>query len=769
MKAFFVFLAKIGIILYLASQAFVDYDLIVLIGKWLTGQTLAVPYGLNASNTIAFVLAAVFIARKEWGRSKQISYLYSPESVAKMAKEKDAVSATDFGSLLESRLHAIVGQSFPPMIPLQFSDVLTTKGFELHEEDDADGVLQYVEELSPLEVATNAVLGWLRQEAQFRRFRLELHSHQAYEAVAINSGNPDTNAYLCWEPKSETEPDAVHERLAREAALRMFFESESQICRNFEAFKRFYQFVENLPELYRKYGYSEFDAVQTQLIKEIDGILEADPRFLTMQVLKGIVCFHNVSKSLAAFNQAEGIFLEAIEDAKRYNRNRRRSLRRAFLPEFLRGSKKETTSEDEPEIALRTMLYVQGLSEVFLGRIFAQNAHRFGSFDADPKRFLALRKKSLRRLNRGIRYLSASSSRFPRLAKWLHLGYVRVPMAYQVKGLLNHCHDYFDRDEVDFRRRRKGKGVSDAERDLNKAVAVYSKGIHLCGTRKIGGTAVYTLHTCTRISNNCGYALLYESAIRGKRRGLTLRSLPEFERAEFRLCYSGFETRTFFGYPLANLGLLYALEGDWERSWKAGVAALDNALYNASRQDAREPRESLEAWAYTPDKVGHYRAILDRAARASGLQRPTLEEPYAESWKYVEGISELSYGFLFRSLVEAETHAGNEYRAIGLRIHRRALDRFLDEECGAGAELRESIQRRIRNIMTNLIRAFWHFDDRANAVDGALLEEIYETLHTESGLICESWEESNLEGEAWEAALRGSVDDWMSSLKRALG
>jgi len=376
------------------------------------------PYGINAGNALAFAIAAVFIARKELNRSKKIRYLYSPESLAYLKSNQGADKTSpvggEFGALLGENLKSIVGQRFPPMIPLQFSDILTTKGFEL-EEEESDGLLQYVEDLSPLEVATDAALNWIRQEAQFKRFRLELHFESDYEAVTINSGNPDTNAYLCLDSKPADVVGSSAPRLASEAALRMFFESESQICQDFEAFKRFYKLVEEMPSLYSKFGSSEFDEIHADLIERIDMILECDPRFLTMQVLKGIVFFHHRNKSIQAFEQAAAIFEEAIENAKTYNGNRKRARRSSVIPSFLRKSEGQGLGS-EPKISRRTMYYVQGLSEIFLARIFSQNAHRFGSYDADPKRFLRKRREARRRVNRGIRLLNAARRRVPMLS-----------------------------------------------------------------------------------------------------------------------------------------------------------------------------------------------------------------------------------------------------------------------------------------------------------------------------------------------------------------
>jgi len=294
------------------------------------------------------------------------------------------------------------------MIPLQLSDVLTTRGFELHEENEAEDVLQYVEELSPLEVATNAVLNWVRTEVQYKQFRLELHSEDTYEAVAVNSGNTDTNVYLCMVAKGEDTSKPTNPKLAQEASLRMFFEAESQICGDFDAFSRFYQWVVNLPKLYDKYGTTEFDTAHAQAIGEIDLILEKDPSFLTMQVLRGILYCHHRSKSIKAFDQAKTIFEEAIVHAHYYHENRKRVRRRALIPQFLlKEDDSQTTSSTK--ISRQTVRYVLGLSELFIARIFAQNAHRFGSYDNDPKQFLKDRRSSEKKLSNGIRFLGTAT------------------------------------------------------------------------------------------------------------------------------------------------------------------------------------------------------------------------------------------------------------------------------------------------------------------------------------------------------------------------
>ncbi|MGK0238111.1 MAG: hypothetical protein ACI92G_001575 [Candidatus Pelagisphaera sp.] len=768
MKGFVIFFAKIGIVVYLASQAFVDYDLVALLYQWIFKSSLQVPYGLNVGNTIAFALAAVFIIRKEVGRSKKISYLYSPESLELLNEERKQTSlGMQFGSQLEAKLNSIVDQRFPPMIPLQFSDILTAQGFEFHKDDDADGFLQYVEELSPLEVATNAVLNWMRQEAEFKQYRLELHFKSGYDAVVINSGNPDTNAYLCVaQDNEEIGRDSVPQ-LASETALRMFFESESQICRDFEAFTRFYRLVEKLPHQYEQYGSEAFGAIRTELLQEIDSILKLDPRFLTLQVLKGIVFFHHENKSIKAFETAKAIFEEAIENAQQYNANRGRKRWRSFIPRFLRKFEEENASGNWM-ISRRTMYYVQGLSELFLARIFAQNAHRFGSFDLDPARFFKERREALKRVNHGIRFLNAARRRIPVLAWLAPWGRGRTLLAYQTKGLILHCHDFYDRDEVFAKKGDWWRSKSNSLKDLKRAVGVYEKGIALCGERRLGATEEYALHSGTRIQNNCGYARLYACAIEGKLNSKPLRNLPDFERAEYEFYYSGFESVTSFNYPMANLGLLYALEGDWERSWMAGVAALDRCVHRGVREAATLLEAKSNTWIYSAEKLSSYRLLLEEAVKRSGIACPSVDAPFDENWTYIEGISELSYGFLFRSLldqqVEESDDAGKVFLEIGLRIHRRALERFAEEEKETVVDHCDATLQRLKNMMTNLIRSFWHFDNRTNQVVDGRIELIHETLHERVGEIFHSLNSQNANA----VALESSIDQWMITLEEAL-
>ena len=766
MSRLIIYLTKIAIIFYLASQAFVDYDLFILLFNLITGSSFEVSFGLNATNTFAFLLAAIFITRKELKRSNKISYSYSPESTKLLkAAETTTREKEQFGHLLSDNMKSIITEQFPPRIPLQLSDVLTTKGFELHEENEAEDVLQYVEELSPLEVATNAVLNWVRTEAQYKQFRLELHSEETYEAVAVNSGNSDTNVYLCMTTKGEGAVEPTNPKLAQEAALRMFFEAESQICSEFDAFSRFYQLAVNLPEVYDKFGTKEFDTAHREAIREIDLILEKDPSFLTMQVLRGILYCHHRTKSIKAFDQAETIFEEAIVNAKTYHENRKQERRRSLFPQFLlKESDAKTVSS--PKISRQTMRYVQGLSELFIARIFAQNAHRFGSYDNDPQRFLNNRKSIEKRLRHGIRFLGTARHRFPILGRLSFTNMTRIPLAYQVRGLLHHCHDYFDSDEVFYRNPRNRKRTSDAVMDLKRAIKVYLKGVALCGKQQIGGSYKYAIHTGTRIQNNCGFARLYSCLIEAKLNEKKLSGFPDFQFAEFNFYYSAVESETFFGYPFANLGLLYAMAGDWELSWKAGVAALDKEVYTKIRKLGEGTENNPDAWIYSASKLASYRAKLNQAYEGLDLIRPSLNQPLDEAWSYPEGISELSYGFIFRGLCGAEKDDEENFLRVGLHIHKQSLELFIKEEQD---ELSESSHKRIKNIMTNLIRAFWHFDNRTNLIEIAYLETIHQSLHKEVDSLSATWADSiELEAPEWTRMMNESVNKWMVKLQQTL-
>lgn len=405
---------------------------------------------------------------------------------------------------------------------------------------------------------------------------------------------------------------------------------------------------------------------------------------------------------------------------------------------------------------------------MFLARIFAQNAHRFGSFDADPARFFKERRKALKRVDHGIRFLNAARRRIPALAWLTPWGRSRTLLAYQTKGLILHCHDFYDRDEIFAQNRGWWRRKSNSLRDLKRAVGVYEEGIALCGERQLGATEEYALHSGTRIQNNCGYARLYACAIEGKLNSRPLRSLPDLERAEYEFYYSGFESVTFFGYPMANLGLLYALEGDWNRSWIAGIAALDRRVHQNVRKATTLSEAESNVWAYSPERLGSYRSLLKEAVERGGIACPSIDAPFDENWSYIEGISELSYGFLFRSLigqqVEASDVGGGAFLEIGLRIHRRALERFVEEEKGAISDHWDATLQRLKNVMTNLVRSFWHFDNRANQVIDVRIELIHETLHKRVGEIFQSLKGQNANA----VALESSIDRWMLALEEAL-
>ena len=761
-----IFMLKVALVVYLATQAFADYDLIALLYKKITGADLKTPLGINITNTFSFLLAAIFITTKEVRRSKRIGYYFSPETMRHLESHaaSDAKSnANDFGHSLDESMRSIVSLRFPPMIPLQLSDILTTQGFELQKESAAEGVLKYVEELSPLEVATNAILSRLRQGTLARQFKLELHHKEKYAAVSINSGNPDTDSYLCIGAAQGETSNSPPPQLASEAAIRMFFESESQICRNFEAFSRFYRLVEKLPASYRQYGSPHFDAIQKTLIEEIDEILRLDPRFLTMKVLKGIVSFHQRNKSSRLLQETQTLFLETIANAREYNALWKRARKEANSPN---ASKKTNAAKiaNQAPLSRETRYYVQGLSELFLGRIFAQSAHRFGVFDSDSRNYISKLKKAQKQLRHGIRLLGAARARYPLLARFNPLRRARIPLAYQTLGLIYHCHDFYDKNEVYYRNPKRRAGVAHSVKDLKNAVKIYSKGLTLCKKRIRSESPAFALHSSTRIHNNLGYARLYSSLIHCKLEKLELRAQPDFARAEFDLLFSGFETDTFSGYPLANLGLLYAMEGQWELSWKAGIAALDHRIYDKVKE-RRGKRNNHDALDANPSEtaINAYRSELETAIDELAIQRPTLGTLTQQNWSYIEGISELSYGFLLRGLCESETR--EQFLCVGLEIHKRALKHFIYEEIEKPASIYEGCMDRFKNILTNFIRMYWHFDDRKHGVRlTPKLDRIHERLHAKVTALTQNWETNNPSKIELEAA----VTAWLETVKTEL-
>lgn len=771
MVRFLLYLAKIGIILYLATQAFVDYDLLVILFNSVSGIQAEVPYGFNITNVLLFFLGAFLITRKELSRSNKIAYFYSPESTELLETQDTVENAGNrIDHLLDKNMGEIFTRQFPPTIPLQLSDIITTSGFEIHQEDEAEGVLEYVEELSPLEVLTSKLFNWIRSEAQFKRFRLELHKEEDYQAIGVNSGNSETDVYLCLEHKQDAENEiaastsSISERLAAEAALRMFFEAESQICRDFTAFERFYQLVRRFGELHDAAGSRTFDQLHQDVLKEIDEILELEPSFLTMQVLRGIIACQHSSKSIQVYDEALGIFDRAIEDAKRYYRNRKREKRRAWIPSFLRRNQ-----EDEHLISIskETMLYTQGLSEVFKARIFSQNAHRFGKYDNAFKQFLKERRKVEKELDHGIRFLGTARNRIPFFGRLRGQSMTRIPLAYQVRGFLHHCHDFFDKDEVFFRNPSKTDRTSDAVNDLEEAIKVYSKGIELCGKQKIGGTPKYALHTGTRLHNNCGFTRLYHCLIEGKLNNRPLNDLAYFPQAKFDSYYSAIESDTFYSYPFANLGLAYTMHGGWEQAAMAGVASMSRRVYQKARelnQDRDDPSRS-RAWIYSPERLESYEALLSDAFRQSEAHMPTKVQPYKKTWSYVEGLSELSYGYLFKSLCVPEDQ---DALAIGLALHERALRLFVKDEMQSKGEVNDVSNNRIKNIMTNLVRSFWHFDDRTNDLEEATVDTIHTHLHQKITVASESWASIPPGTDEWEMEMNRSIDQWIQSLSGAL-
>ena len=763
------YLAKIGIILYLATQAFVDYDLLVMLFNQISGAQFEVPYGFNITNVLLFFLGAFLITRKELSRTNKIAYYYSPES----SKLLDAQGAATNGEeridqLLDKNMGDIFTRQFPPTIPLQLSDIITTSGFEIHQEDASESVLEYVEELSPLEVLTSKLFNWIRSEAQFKRFRLELHKEHDYQAIGVNSGNSETDVYLCLEHKTEAEnaitasTTSISERLAAEAALRMFFEAESQICRDFTAFERFYALVKRFGELHEAAGSQAFDQLHQNVLKEIDEILKIEPSFLTMQVLQGIIACQHRSKSIQVYDEALKIFDQAIDDAKRYYKNRKRERRRAWIPAFLRRKK-----EEEPRISIskETMLYTQGLSEVFKARIFSQNAHRFGKYDNTFKTFLKERRKVEKELDHGIRFLGSAHNRTPIIGRLKERSMTRIPLAYQVQGFLHHCHDFFDKNEVFFRNPSKTDRKSDAATDLEQAIKVYSKGIELCGRLKVGGTPKYARHTGTRLHNNCGFTRFYHSFIEGKLNNQPLNDLPLFPQGKFDSYYSAFESDTFYEYPFANLGLAYSMEGNWEYAVMAGVASMNRQVYLKSKALREDLDPDPDAWIFSPAKLKTYEKLLTDAFAQSGAHIPTRDQPYLESWSYVEGISELSYAYIFHYLCEP---GSPQLLDLGLTLHRRALELFVQQETKSDSEANDVSNNRIKNIMTNLVRAFWHFDNRQQGIDAEKLEIVHQSLHQHIESNTKAWATIQPGTSEWETEVELSINRWVQTLGSTL-
>jgi tetratricopeptide (TPR) repeat protein len=615
-------------------------------------------------------------------------------------------------------------------------------------------------------VVTSQLFNWVKSEAQYKRFRLELHDEKDYRAVGVNSGNADTDVYLCWD-RWQTGGQGgskgiahASERLAEEATLRMFFEAESQICRDFHAFKRFHSLVKRLRDLHKAAGSTTFDRIHSDVLREIDEILAIEPSFLTMQVLRGIIACQHRTKSVQVYEEAYGIFNQAIKDANTYYQNRKRERRRAWIPSFfLRAEKAPAIT-----ISKATMQYTQGLSEVFKARIFAQNAHRFGKYDESCNLFLKEREEVQRDLDKGIRLLGSARNRLPLLGRFKGRSMTRIPLAYQVSGFLHHCHDFFDKDEVFFRNPADRNRTSDAVVDLDKAIKVYSKGIALCGKQKVGGAAAYSLHTGTRIHNNCGFTRLYRSLIGGKLSDKKLIEYPDFQHGKFNSYYSAFECETFYEYPFANLGLAYAMEGKWDLAWMAGVAALSRRVYLKARE-LRPPDHAEDAWIYTPEKLKAYEQLLIQATKAVQSHCPTIEQPFLERWTYVEGLSELSYSFIFRSLCEPPASGLLD---IGLVLHERALRLFVVDELKSQGEVDRVSNSRIKNIMTNLVRAFWHFDNRTNNLSGQRLDTIHRELHREVSILADGWAGMPPVSEDWELRMNAAIDTWIATLRNLL-
>ncbi|EDY84112.1 hypothetical protein VDG1235_3742 [Verrucomicrobiia bacterium DG1235] len=770
------FILKIAFVLYLASQTLYSYDLIDLAYQVITGSSLNFAFGINITNTILFAVGATYVIIVERKRSSRIGYYFTTKT-AELLEQKES-SSKKFGDELNANLSKIVEQAFPPMLQLQMSEILTTEGFGLNSKSEAEGLLDYVEDLSPMEVATAALLNRLRQEAQARQFKVELHLRENFQAVSIDSGNPESDTYICVKKRLENidENDTLFAGLAEEAAQRMFFEAESQLCRDFAAFQDFYALAKQLHIAYQTYGTPDFDQHHSDLLARIDEILEKDPQFLTLQVLKGVIFFHHRNKSTGMFEQAQAIFEKAIADAKTYQRNRRISTRQSFTPSFLL---KEKDINNQPQIDRASQYYVTGLSKVFLARIFTQKAHRFGTFDAENTDFLSEYKNEKNSLQKGIRFLGAARARFPKFAllnpfsKLFPLVGARLPLGFQTLALLYHCHDFFDQNEVNYRKRRKNSKTTNSSKDLKKAIHVYEKGLRVCEKHIQKKSPDFALHSSTRIQNNLGYARLYLSLIQCKATNQALREDKQFGTAEYNLYFSALESETFYSYPFANLSLLYSMEGEWDLSWKAGIAALDPRIYQTIREnrDAKLKTIPIDT-PFSEKRNSDYRSELSSAISQICIQEPTQNSISSENWSFVEGISELSYGFLLRHICENKTGSSQNLQT-GLALVQQALLRFQFEEVENAISPSETCLNRLKNVITNSIRMYWHFNSlpterNAKTKLQERLARIHKNLHITAERLTVDWNPRNRTRNELLSLTQEAQNTWLKSLEQEL-
>lgn len=697
------------IITYLASQAFFEIDVIQALVGYLLGFNFELPFGLNVTNLILFGVVAIYIIRKEWGRAKQIRYTFSPEtnrilksevSTDQFARKKSELFKQHF----EKEMEELSLCRLPPTMPLQLEDILTTDGFKFDEGDEEDSVLQYVEELSPLEIATNALFNWLRNESLYKQFTLELHFKNDEHFVSVNSGNPDTDSFIRIGDSSENIP-----ALARDATRRVFFEAESRLCRNFDVFNIFYEIVALINHLETETSENKKNILEISIHEKLDDALKKEPEFLTLQLLQGIIWFLNPSKDTNLIDQAEKRFEGTKNNAETYFNNFKR-LRRAKT--F--GSSTEVFS-NLPMVDKKVFQYLSGLSRIFLARVFCQRAHRFGFYDGIPEQFKEDFKRNLKSINKATNLIHSASPNHGR----------RFPLAYRIRAFSYHCHDFFDKDEVFYDSRTadaKPEKISDSGRDLKQAVEVYSNGIEICDEIK-SKTPEFALHHKDALANQRGFSNLYFSLIEAKRRNIALRKMPEFALAEQDLLWSFACGTQRKRYALANLSVLYGMAGEFDFAAKAGICSqIDNIaeLVTEYRVGERPPL-ALEGKPNSRTIEG-FKTILNQTWNEAGAEYPSLENPFSENWAYFEGINELSYGFVFKGLLQLFGNRGNDFDlsnlSIGLRLHTRSLE-VLCETQFKDKTIFNQARTRFSNTITNFVRAFWHFDDRASLPDGS--------------------------------------------------
>jgi len=635
----------------------------------------------------------------------------------------------------------------PPTMPLQLEDILTTDGFKFEESEEEDSVLKYVEELSPLEVATNAIFNWLRNEALYKQFTLELHFRNDEYLVSVNSGNPNTDSYIRIGDNGSEIPT-----LARDAAHRVFFEAESRLCRDFDVFKEFYEIVSLINQSKEEKDENKRETIEISIQEKLRSSLEKEPEFLTLRLLQGITWFLNPSKDSSSMDKAEKLFTETKSDADAFFKNYKRHQRAKTF-----GSSSDE-SDQEPMVDKRAYRYITGLSQIFLTRIFCQSAHRFGAFDKDPKRFKEEFKKNLKSISQATTLIRKAS---PSHGK-------RFPLAYRIKAFSYHCHDFFDKEEVFHDRRtsdEKPEKDSDTGKELKEAVEIYSKGIEICDEID-SKSPEYALHHKDAITNQRGFSNLYYSLIEAKRRKVPLREMPEFALAEQDLLWSFVCGTQRKRYALANLSILYGMAGEFDSAAKAGACSqIDNiGEYVDEFRIGERPPLVIKG---TPDErtIESFHTILDQTWNETGAGYPTLENPFKNSWRYIEGINELSYGFVFKGLTQLFDGRDDDpdltELSIGLRLHLRSLEVLCETEF-QNEQISDKAKTRFLNIITNFKRAFWHFDDRAtlpmataqpfDQIHTLLSHRIQtlspkiETLAAQSGNDCiQSWKQSIVE------------------------